>query len=118
MKEGANFRMKMQQVEKIKENEQRRIGIYPKTEDKVPKDTVHNMTYCKDWVAKNSGNIASKKFSLAQSDFIHDDVTSSSLADVTSVSRNVPKEKKEQYFYSKRRPENKTQQPPKKNDRV
>ena len=52
-------------------------------------EDIHNKTYCREWARASAGN--TEKFVVAQSDLLQHDITSSSLMDVTSVSRNVLK---------------------------
>ena len=78
------------------------VEIHPK--DSCQDDEVHNKTYCKHWVMSEA---RTENISLDSAKY---DVTSTSLQDLTSVSRNVQCYKevnKDEYFYSKRRTQKK-----------
>ena len=101
-----------------KKSEKKLVAIPQSTDQKydhaVTGDRcVHNETFCRNWVQK-SGNIQHDQAPSSQSlsECSNNDSASSSLLDVTSVSRNVPKSKddNEEYFYSKRKKKTQVQE--------
>ena len=77
-------------------------------EKKCLDDEVHNNTYCNDWVMRNpydTANVTKGVSDLVPHDVTSNDLCSSSLQDLTSVSHKVQRYndiKWEEYFYLKK----------------
>ena len=54
--------------------------------------TIHNNTYCRDWIKKVDNGNVSKIDMCMQSDVTEKEMDVTTFADVTSVSRNIPPE--------------------------